>query len=171
MTYAKSKTTQGEFVKAWWEAKDRRAWEQLKRNCPWIEMESCFNGMTYADKLHNIPNNALRRAGLKPIRRNGMRKKEWKKQQFYRSIAAINAEVIQPLLDELIPKKVKQITEQFADVGKMASQTADALNQFAESHFQEDEQSGFQRWLETEQKQPYIGRVMVWKNMPFLRVE
>ena len=161
MTYAKNKTTQAEFVKAWWEAKDRRAWEKLKRNCPSIEMESSINGMTYADKLHNIPNNALRRAGLKPIRRNGMRKKEWKKQQFLRSIAAINAEVIQPLLAELIPKKIEQVNDCFAPVKTV----------FAESHFQEDERSGFQRWLETEQKQPYIGRVMVWKNMPFARWE
>lgn len=167
MTYAKHKTTQAEFVAAWWAEKERREWEQMKRYCPWVEMESCFNGVTYADKLHTIPNNALRRAGLKPIRRNGMRKKEWKKKQFLRSIAAINAEIVQPL----IPQKIEETVSLFANVGKSASQTADALNQFAESHFQEDEQSGFQHWLETAQKQPYIGRVMVWKNMPFARWE
>lgn len=92
MTYAKHKTAQAEFVAAWWEAQDRKAREKLKRHYPGIETVSFFGGMEYADKLRNIPNNALRRAG-------------------------------------------------------------------------------FQHWLETTQKQPYFGRVMIHKNEPFLRLE
>ena len=70
MTYAKNKTTQAEFVKAWWEKADKKAEAFLQKECPGIGI-SLFNVATYKDKLAAIPNNVLRRAGLKPIRRNG----------------------------------------------------------------------------------------------------
>ena len=156
MTYAKHKTTQAEFVKAYWEAQDRKAWEKLKKDYPGIETVSFFNGMEYRDKLRNIPNNALRRAGLKPIRRNGMRKKEWKKMQVLRALAAINAEVIQPLLVELIPKRVEHLYEKFACPIEVANQ---------ENVFEMHEENAvhFER--------NYLGRVMIHKNEPFVRWE
>ena len=169
MTYAKHKTTQAEFVKAWWDEKDRKAWEKMKQDYPGIETVSFFCGIDYADKLRNIPNNALRRAGLKPRRRNGKRKADTV------TLSQATMEHILKSIDKTMQKafqvKLMQLTEQFADVGKMAVKAANAFDQFAESHFQEDEQSGFQRWLETEQKQPYIGRIMIHKNEPFARWE
>lgn len=166
MIYAKHKATQAEFVKAWWDEKDRKAWEKLKRDYPGIETVSFFNGMTYADKLRAIPNNALRRAGLKPRRRNGRRKAE----TVHLSLASMSHILTSTdkTMQRAIQIKLAQLTKQFADVGKMAVKAANAFDQFSDSHFQEDEQAGFRHWLETTQKQPYIGRVMIHKNEPFI---
>lgn len=76
MTYAKSKTTQSAFVAAWWDKAERKTAQKLKEHYPGISSVRLFDGMTYADKLWAIPNNALRHAGLKPRRRNGKRKRE-----------------------------------------------------------------------------------------------
>ena len=169
MRYAKNKATQAEFVKAYWEAQDRKAWERLKKDYPGIETVSFFNGMEYRDKLRNIPNNALRRAGLKPRRRNGKRKKD--------AVCLSQASMTHILTstDKTMQKafgiELAKLTKQFADVGKMAVKAGNAFDHFADSHFQEDEQAGFQHWLETQPKQPYLGRVMIWKDMPFVRWE
>lgn len=76
MTYAKHKTTQSAFVAAWWDKAERETAQKLEEHYPGVLSVKLFDGMTYADKLRAIPNNALRRAGLRPRRRNGKRKKE-----------------------------------------------------------------------------------------------
>jgi hypothetical protein len=75
VVYAKNKTTQRDFVLAWWDRLDRKLAHNMKESYPYIEDFNLSQDMPYADKLRNIPNNALRRAGLKPKRRNGKRKK------------------------------------------------------------------------------------------------
>lgn len=144
MTYAKHKTTQAEFVKAWWAEKDRKAWEKLKRHYPGIETVSFYGSMEYADKLRAIPNNALRRAGLKPRRRNGKRKKD--------TVCLSQASMTRILtstdktMQRAFSIELAKLTKQFADVGKMAVKTASAFDQF-------------------------LGRVMLHKDEPFVRLE
>ena len=67
--------------------------------------------------------------------------------------------------------ELAKLTKQFADVGKMGVKAANAIDRFAESHDHENEADGFRHWLEIIQKQPYLGRVMMHKNEPFLRLE
>lgn len=156
MTYAKNKTTQAEFVAAWWEAQDRKAREKLKRHYPGIETVSFFGGMEYADKLRNIPNNALRRAGLKPRRRNGKRKKDTV------CLSQVSMTHILTSTDKTMQRafsiELAKLTKQFADVGKMGVKAADALD-------------GLRHELEAEKQRPYLGRVMHYKNEQFLRLE
>lgn len=162
MTYAKHKTTQAEFVAAWWEAQDRKAREKLKRHYPGIETVSFFGGMEYADKLRNIPNNALRRAGLKPRRRNGKRKKErtvLSQASMQRILRGIDRAVTQ-----IAALEMAKMTEQFADVGKMGEA-------FSENHYQENALDAMRFHFEAEKQRPYLGRVMHYKNEPFLRLE
>ena len=160
MTYAKHKTTQAEFVAAWWEAQDRKAREKLKRHYPGIEAVSFYGGMEYADKLRNIPNNALRRAGLKPRRRNGKRKKD--------TVCLSQASMTRILTstDKTMQRafriELAKLTKQFADVGKMGVV-------FTDSHYRED---ALRQYFESEAaERHYLGRVMHYKNEPFLRLE
>lgn len=162
MTYAKHKTTQAEFVAAWWEAQDRKAREKLKQDYPGIETVSFYGGMEYADKLRNIQNNALRRAGLKPRRRNGERKKErtvLSQASMQRILRGIDRAVTQ-----IAALEMAKATEQFADVCEMGEA-------FSENHYQEDALDAMLFHFETEKQRPYLGRVMHYKNEPFLRLE
>ncbi len=154
MIYAKHKTTQAEFVKAWWEKVNKQVLERLERYA-FVSGGNFSDGITYKTKLWAIPNNALRRAGLKPRRRNGERKKGER---------TLDTQTMQKVLRE-IDRHVQR------EMNEILAKTANAIDQLAESHYQENEAAGFQHWLETTQKQPYFGRVMIHKNEPFVRWE
>lgn len=113
MTYAKHKTTQSEFVAAWWDKAEQKTAQKLEEHYPGISGVKMFDGMTYADKLRAIPNNALRRAGLKPRRRNGKRKKEQtvlSQASMQRILRNMNA-----MVTSIAALEIKKRTEQFAD--------------------------------------------------------
>lgn len=163
MTYAKHKTTQAEFIAAWWEEQDRKARGKLKRHYPGIETVSFFGGMEYADKLRNIPNNVLRRAGLKPRRRNGKRKKErtvLSQASMQRILRGIDRAVTQ-----IATLEFTKMTEQFADVCEMGEP-------FSENYYQEDTLDAMLYGFEAATRDRlYLGRVMLHKDEPFLRLE
>lgn len=113
MTYAKSKTTQSEFVAAWWDKSEQKTAQSLEERYPGISSVKMFDGMTYADKLRAIPNNALRHAGLKPRRRNGKRKKEQtvlSQASMQKIIRNMNA-----MVTSIAALEIKKRTEQFVD--------------------------------------------------------
>lgn len=113
MTYVKHKTTQSAFVAAWWDKAERKTAQKLKEHYPGISSVRLFDGMTYADKLRAIPNNALRRAGLKPRRRNGKRKKE----QTVLSQASMQKILrnMDAMVTSIAAREIRKMTEQFAD--------------------------------------------------------
>lgn len=113
MTYAKRKTTQSEFVAAWWDKAEQKTAQSLEERYPGISSVKMFDGMTYADKLRAIPNNALRRAGLKPRRRNGKRKKEQtvlSQASMQKILRNMNA-----MVTSIAAREIRKMTEQFAD--------------------------------------------------------
>lgn len=163
MKYAKSRPTQSEFVAAWWQKAEQTANRKLERDYPGIASVKLFNGMTYADKFWAIPNNAIRRAGLKPRRRNGERKKErtvLSQAPMQRILRGIDRAVTQ-----IAALEMAKMTEQFADVGKMGEA-------FSENHYQEDALDAMLYDFEAATRdRPYIGRVMLRKDDPILRME
>lgn len=113
MTYAKHKTTQGAFVAAWWDKAEQKTAQSLEEYYPGVSSVKMFDGMTYADKLRAIPNNALRRAGLKPRRRNGKRKKEQtvlSQASMQKILRNMNA-----MVTSIAALEIQKRTEQFAD--------------------------------------------------------
>lgn len=113
MIYAKRKTTQSEFVAAWWDKAEQKTAQSLEERYPGISSAKMFDGMTYADKLRAIPNNALRRAGLKPRRRNGKRKKEQtvlSQASMQKILRNMNA-----MVTSIAALEIKKRTEQFVD--------------------------------------------------------
>jgi hypothetical protein len=113
VTYAKHKTTQGEIVAAWWSKVEQKTSQSLEEHYPGISGVKLFDGMTYADKLRAIPNNALRRAGLKPRRRNGKRKKEQtvlSQASMQKIIRSMNA-----MATSIAALEIHKRTEQLAD--------------------------------------------------------
>lgn len=113
MTYAKHKTTQSEFVAAWWDKAEQKTAQSLEEHYPDISSVKIYDGMTYADKLRAIPNNALLRAGLKPRRRNGKRKKEQtvlSQASMQKILRNMNA-----MVTSIAALEIQKRTEQFAD--------------------------------------------------------
>lgn len=138
MKYAKSRPTQSEFVAEWWDEQERKTNQKLEENYPGIASVKLFAGMTYADKLQAIPNNALRRAGLKPRRRNGERKKErtvLSQASMQRILRGIDRAVTQ-----IAALEMAKMTEQFADVGKMGVAFTDSQDRLeaARRYFMSD---------------------------------
>lgn len=117
MKYAKSRPTQSEFVAAWWDEQERKTDQKLEEHYPGIASVKLFSGMAYSEKIRFIPNNALRRAGLKPRRRNGKRKKE----QTVLSQATLQRILrgIDKAVTQIAALEMEKMTEKFADVGKM----------------------------------------------------
>lgn len=162
MKYAKSRPTQSEFVAAWWDEQERKTNQKLEEHYPGIASVKLFAGMTYADKLRAIPNNALRRAGLKPRRRNGERKKEQtvlSQASMQRILRGIDMAVTQ-----IAALETKKRTERFADISEIGCG-------FSENHYQENTLDELMYVYETEKPPKYIGRVMLRKDDPILRME
>lgn len=127
MTYAKSKTTQSDFVAAWWDKKERKAKMLLEADYPGLADVKLLTGITYSDKLQAIPNNDLRRAGLKPRRRNGKRKKEQtvlSHESMQKILRTMNA-----MVTSIAALEIQKRTEQLADFHNllMASNEATLL--------------------------------------------